>query len=193
MAILPLSFYHHTDVLFLAQNLLGKYLYTCFDGIVTGGMIIETEAYRGSEDRASHAYENRMTKRNEVMFKEGGISYIYLIYGLHSLFNVVTNSAGIPHAILIRAIKPEVGIETMLKRRGKVKVDKTLTNGPGTLSQALGIDRRFNGLRLDRPPIWIEDRGVIVPKENILVGPRKGIDYAGEDAWLPWRYRLIAP
>ncbi len=187
---LPLSYYHHPDVLFLAQDLLGKYLMTCFDGILTGGMIIETEAYRGPEDRAAHSYGNRKTKRNEVMFQEGGVCYVYFIYGLHVMFNVVTNGIDLPHAILIRAIKPEIGIEEMVKRRRKHKVDKTLTNGPGSVAQALGIKRSHNGLRLDQAPIWIEDRGMMIYKEAILCLPRVGVDYAQEDALLPWRFLL---
>ena len=187
---LPFSYYSHPDVLYLAKDLLGKYLLTNFDGKVTGGMIIETEAYRGPEDKASHAYGNRRTKRNEVMYHQGGISYVYLIYGIHSLLNVVTNGSEIPHAILIRAIRPEVGIDTMLVRRNKMKVDKTLTSGPGTLTQALGVDRQHNGLNLTQSPLWIEDRQVLISSENILASPRVGIDYAGEDALLPWRFRI---
>jgi DNA-3-methyladenine glycosylase len=190
MGIIPLTFYKNSDVLYLAKNLLGKYLLTKFEGVVTGGIIMETEAYRGPEDRASHAYGNRRTKRNEAMFQEGGVCYIYIVYGIHLLFNVVTNVAEIPHAILIRAIKPEVGIEEMLKRRKKTKLDKTLAAGPGSLSQALGIDRSSNGLPLDKPPIWIEDRGIVIKTQDVLMGPRKGIAYAGEDALLPWRYRV---
>src|SRR6185437_5047411 len=113
--------------------------------VITGGMIIETEAYRAPEDRASHAFGNRRTKRNEVMYHDGGRAYVYLCYGLHALFNVVTNEEGIPHAILIRAIKPEIGVEEMLRRRKKSKVDKTLASGPGTVSQALGITTKHNG------------------------------------------------
>ena len=115
-------------------------------------MIIETEAYAGPEDKASHAYGNRRTKRTEVMFHKGGVAYVYLCYGIHSLFNVVTNQEGTPHAVLIRAIQPEIGIETMLKRRGKTKLDNTLTNGPGSLAKALGIGLKHNGVKLISPP-----------------------------------------
>lgn len=190
MNILPLHYYANPDVVSLAEDLIGKYLFTDFDQQLTGGMIIETEAYRGPEDRASHAYGNRRTPRNEVMYKQGGVAYVYLIYGIHYLFNVVTNIAEVPHAILIRAIQPEVGIDTMLKRRNKTTIDKTLTGGPGTLTKALGIDRQHNGSLLTQPPIWIENRGVVIPKEKMIVGPRVGIDYAKEDALLPWRFRL---
>lgn len=188
MTVLPLDYYRQHDVLFLSRDLLGKYLMTKIDGVETGGMIIETEAYRGPEDRASHAYGNRRTKRNEVMYQEGGISYVYQCYGIHFLFNVVTNQKGIPHAILIRGIKPEIGIETMLKRRGKQKLDSFLAGGPATLTQALGIDKKHNGLSLAGDIVWIEDRGVAISKEQIVAGPRVGIDYAGEDMHLPWRF-----
>lgn len=189
--LLPRSFYQHHDVVHLAQALLGKYLFTEFDGVITGGMIIETEAYKGIEDRACHAYGGRRTKRTEVMFWEGGVSYVYFIYGLHALFNIVTHTEGHPHAVLIRAIKPEIGIETMLKRRGKTQLDKTLTSGPGALTQALGITTKHTGLSLEGPPIWLEDRGMVI--ENIEATPRIGVDYAGEDALLPWRFVARLP
>lgn len=184
--LIPRSFYQHHDVVQVAKALLGKTLLTEFDGIVTGGTIIETEAYWGVEDRASHAYGGRRTKRTEVMFWEGGVAYVYFIYGLHAMFNIVTYTEGHPHAVLIRALRPEVGIETMKTRRGKTKLDKTLTKGPGSLAQALNITTALTGIPLDGPPIWLEDRGVEV--QEILVGPRIGVDYAGEDAHLPWRF-----
>jgi DNA-3-methyladenine glycosylase len=190
MKPLPLKFYQREDVLEISQDLLGKVLMTHIDGFLTGGIITETEAYRGPEDRASHAYGGRRTKRNEVMYQAGGIAYVYRIYGIHAMFNIVTYSPGIPHAILIRAIQPTIGIEHMLKRRGKKEKSPTLTHGPGTLSQALGIDTIHNGVSLMGPLIWIEDQGIQVDKDKILAGPRVGVDYAGEDAFLPWRFRL---
>lgn len=159
---------------------------TKIDDVLTGGMILETEAYRGPEDRASHAFNNRRTKRTEVMFQKGGIAYVYLCYGIHCLFNVVTNKNEIPHAILIRAIAPDCGINKMFQRRKKKKLHFTLTSGPGSVCQALGIHLIHNGHTLTKPPIWIEDRGY-TPK-NIHVGPRIGIEYAKEDALLPWRF-----
>lgn len=191
MKILPRSFYQSDDVVDIAQKLLGKYLITDIEDHKTGGMIVETEAYRAPEDRASHAYNYRRTERNEVMYHEGGLSYVYFVYGMHNMFNVVTNGTDIPHAILIRAIIPEIGIDKMLERRNKTTLDKTLTSGPGALAKALGITRDHNGLPLDRPPIWIEDREVIVQSKEIKVGPRIGVDYAGEDAALPWRFQLV--
>ena len=187
---LPLSFYRQEDVLAISRQLLGKYLFTCFDGALTGGMIVETEAYRAPDDRASHAYGMRRTKRNESMYQAGGICYIYLCYGLHTLFNIVTNQYGIPHAILIRALEPAVGIETMIQRRHKKKVDRSLTGGPGAMAQALGLTLKHNGLSLRGPDIWVEDKGVLVLDNDVLASPRVGVAYAGEDALLPWRFRL---
>lgn len=193
MTLLPAHYYRHQDVLFLSQDLLGKFLLTHIGPVVTGGMIIETEAYRAPEDRASHAFGNKRTKRNASMFKLGGICYVYQCYGIHALFNIVTNEEDIPHAILIRAIHPLIGVEEMLRRRNKSHVDRTLAGGPGTLSQALGIGLDHNGLPLTGPVIWIEDRGVIVPPDAVITGPRVGVDYAGEDAKLPWRFRIASP
>jgi DNA-3-methyladenine glycosylase len=186
--ILPLEFYQREDVLEISQDLLGKVLMTHINGVQTGGIITETEAYRGPEDRASHAFNGRRTKRNEVMYHQGGMAYVYLIYGIHSMFNIVTNNLGIPHAILIRAIMPTLGIEHMLTRRDKTKATPLLTNGPGTLAQALGINVIHNGLPLTGPVIWLEDHQIKIEKDLIIKGPRVGIDYAGEHASLPWRF-----
>lgn len=188
--ILPLKYYQTNDVLSLSQDLLGKFLMTCINGKRTGGMIVETEAYRAPEDRASHAFGNRRTKRNEAMYLAGGVSYVYRCYGIHSLFNIVTNIENIPHAILVRAIEPIEGIEEMLLRRNKERLERTLTAGPGALAQALGIDIMHNCLPLTGKIIWIEDRGIKIDLNDIVAGPRIGVDYAGEDALLPWRYRI---
>lgn len=184
---LPLDFYLRDDVVQISRELLGCYLYSSIGGALTGGKIIETEAYRGAEDRACHAHKNRRTPRTEVMFHCGGVSYVYLCYGLHNLLNVVTNQEGIPHAILIRAIEPISGIETMLKRRKKEKIDKTLTSGPGSVARALGIDRQLNGFSFLGETLWIEKGEK--PKK-IRATPRIGVDYAGEDAKLPWRFLI---
>ncbi len=188
MHILPDSFYRNKNVLEVSQQLLGKFLCSYVDGELTCGMIIETEAYQGPEDRASHAFKNLRTKRTEVMFKPGGVCYVYLCYGIHALFNVITNVEGIPHAVLIRALKPVDGIECMLRRRKKTKQDAFLTSGPGALSQALGLTVAHSGLSLNGPQIWIEDRGVKVDAQDIIAGPRVNVDYAAEDALLPWRF-----
>jgi DNA-3-methyladenine glycosylase len=192
---IPLSYFQQNNVLALSKLLIGKYLLTCLgpENVVTGGMIIETEAYLGAEDKACHAYRNRRTKRTQTMFSDGGKAYVYLCYGLHHLFNIVVNRKDIPQAILIRAIRPEIGIETILQRRNKIKVSQTLTNGPGSVCQALGIKREHDGFFLDGNHIWLEDRGIFIPDEEILQSPRIGVDYAEEDALKPWRFYIKNP
>jgi DNA-3-methyladenine glycosylase len=185
---LPIEYYRQPDLIFLSRDLIGKFLITRIGDKLTSGIIIETAAYHGPEDRASHAYGGRRTNRNKAMYSGGGISYVFCCYGIHYLFNVVTNVEDIPHAILIRAIEPTEGIPEMLQRRNKRQPDRSLTSGPGTLTQALGINLRHNAYSLDGSEIWIEDRGVHVTSEEILAGPRVGINYAGEDAKLPWRF-----
>ena len=185
---LKIDFYLNENVVEVSRLLLGKKLCTFFDGQYTTGIITETEAYNGIEDKASHAYGNRLTPRTEVMYREGGVSYIYLCYGIFSLFNVVTNKAGTPNAVLIRAIKPVDGVEIMEHRRKKKYKDNKFTGGPGTLSQALGIHYSQTGTSLMSNIIWIEETGIIIRKKNIITGPRVGVDYAGEDAKLPFRF-----
>jgi DNA-3-methyladenine glycosylase len=184
------EYYLNEDVLEISRNLLGKFLATQFNGNLTSGMIIETEAYKGINDKASHAYNNRRTKRNEVMYAEGGICYVYLCYGIHHLFNVVTNKNGIPDAVLIRAILPGDGINIMLERRNHKSVTKKISDGPGTASQALAIHTGYSGEPLTGNTIWIEDRGVNFKSNDIQAGPRIGVAYAKEDALLPYRFRL---
>lgn len=188
--MLPLSYYQQEDVLELSRELLGKFIFTKIDQTLTGGMIVETEAYRGPEDKASHAYGLRRTNRNAVMYHEGGCIYVFICYGLYPMLNIVTNRAEIPHAILIRGIEPITGLEIMLERRKKSKIERSLTGGPGALAQALGIGIQLNGTLLTGPEIWIENRGIQIKEEQILASPRVGIDYAGEDAALPWRFRI---
>jgi DNA-3-methyladenine glycosylase len=185
---LPLSFYLQQDVRQVARGLLGKVLYTCVQGVTCAGMISETEAYAGITDKASHAYDNRRTARTETMYQQGGISYVYLCYGMHHLFNVVTNQQDIPHAVLIRAIQPYAGLGTMLKRRGATKYHPQLFNGPGKLAIALGIDKSINASPLTGHTIWIEDKSIHIPDHAIEVTPRIGVDYAEEDALLPYRF-----
>lgn len=185
---LPESFYQDSNVVQVARKLLGKVLITNIEGKLTGGMIVETEAY-SSRERGCHAYDNRKTNRNKVMFDNGGVSYVYLCYGVHHLFNVVTNEAGKADAVLIRALEPVHGAEVMMKRMG-TKVMKRITSGPGKLSKALGIDRSHNGEYLLGNHIWIEDAGNKIAKRQIQESPRIGIDYAGEDALLPWRFTI---
>src|SRR6187402_3268790 len=157
---LPLVFYQSDDVVSISKNLLGKYLFTCIDGEVTGGYIVETEAYNGIIDRASHAFGNRLTPRTKTMFERGGIAYVYLCYGIHEMFNVVTSVEGQPHAILIRAINPTDGLDIMQFRRNMPVVKPTITSGPGSVGKALGISRTVNAISLQGDKIWIEDRGL---------------------------------
>ncbi|HUM45513.1 MAG TPA: DNA-3-methyladenine glycosylase [Chitinophagales bacterium] len=187
---LPRSFYLRDDVLQIARELPGKFLMTKIDGVKTGGMITEVEAYAGASDRASHAYNNRRTNRTEVMYAKGGTAYVYLCYGIHHLFNVVTNQPNVPHAILIRAIEPVEGVEVMMQRRNKLKFDVTLTAGPGSVSQALGISTRHTGMSLLSNVIWLEDRGIKISPKKMMAGKRIGVDYAGEDALLPYRFYI---
>ncbi len=188
MRKLSVSFFLRPDVTRISRELLGKILLTRIGhGPVTGGVIVETEAYSGVADRASHAYGNRRTKRTEVMFRCGGIAYIYLCYGIHSLFNIITNEKDIPDAVLIRAIQPVHGIQVMLKRRRKTGLNHLLTAGPGVLSQALGIGLNHNGISVTGNIIWLES-GIRIQPAQIASGPRIGIQYAGEDARRSWRF-----
>jgi len=185
---LPQSFYLGTDVVAISRDLLGKYLFTCINGELTGGFIVETEAYNGAVDKASHAYGNRRTKRTEVMFHQGGIAYIYLCYGIHEMLNIVTSTEGHAQAILIRAIEPTEGLETILLRRNMETVKPNITAGPGSVAKALGIDRNLNGISLQSDSLWIEDRGLKFTDDQIAAVSRIGVAYAGEDALLPYRF-----
>ncbi|MDR2449109.1 MAG: DNA-3-methyladenine glycosylase [Prevotellaceae bacterium] len=185
---LDTSFYTRTDVVRLSRALLGKVLCTHFDGKRTEAVITETEAYAGVNDKASHAYGGRRTSRTEVMYWEGGHAYIYLCYGMYSLFNVVTNVKDVPHAVLIRGAVPLTGLEVMLERMKKSKATPNLLTGPGKLSKALGLHYSFTGVSLLGDRVWMEDRGIKIPAKAIAVTPRIGIDYAGEDAALPYRF-----
>ncbi len=185
MSKLTQDFYEREDVVLIARELIGKVLCTCIDGQYTSGMIVEAEAYNGRTDKACHAYGKR-TPRTETMYQKGGIAYVYLCYGIHHLFNVVTNRKGLADAVLIRAIQPLEGIEFMEKRRNLSSENISLTSGPGSAAKALGIHRAYDGTNLTDNTIWIEDRNV----SGFQVETRKrvGVDYAGEDAQLPWRF-----
>lgn len=189
---LPATFYTREDVHGISRDLLGKFLVTHIDGVTTGGMIVETEAYRGPDDPASHAWKNRYTPRTRVMYEAGGKAYIYLCYGIHHLFNVVTGKAGIPHAVLIRALTPTDHIDIMLRRRRLDRLTPKITQGPGALSAALGLHTSLTGTDLTSPlsPVWIEDRDVVIHPKDIGTAPRVGVAYAGEAASWPWRYYL---
>ena len=188
MEKLDFAFYQRSNVLQIAKELLGKVLVTKWDKTTTSVRIVETEAYAGVIDRASHAYGARRTKRNEIMYAHGGHAYVYLCYGIHHLFNVVTNVHEVPHAILIRAGEPLGGINEMLVRTGKEKLDHTLTRGPGNLSKALGISTAHSGMSLRDKKLFIADDGFGYKKSEIIASPRIGVDYAGEHAL--WDYRF---
>lgn len=187
---LPQSFYQRDDVVAVARDLLGKVVCTEIGGLHTSAVITETEAYAGVTDKASHAWGDRRTRRTEPMYGPGGTAYVYLCYGIHHLFNVVTGERDVPHAVLVRAGEVRSGLATMLQRRGKPAPDRSLLAGPGSLARALGITTMLTGSSLLDGPIWIEDHGVRVDDARISVGPRVGIDYAEEDAGRPYRFRL---
>ena len=196
--ILGNAFFRQDDTIQIARDLLGKVLITNIKGCTTAGMIVETEAYNGAEDKACHAFGRRFTKRTQVMYMEGGAAYVYLCYGLHHLFNIVTNIADTPHAVLIRAAEPLIGMDTMLQRTGKTKADYTLTKGPGNMSKAFGITKLHTGLLLDTEELFIAQPAYaqkafeialpLVTEKDIVVTPRIGVDYAGEDAQLLYRF-----
>ncbi|SDI96129.1 DNA-3-methyladenine glycosylase [Chryseobacterium jejuense] len=185
---LPLSYYSNQDVLFLAQDLLGKVLFTNITGEITAGIIVETEAYFGVKDKASHAYGGRRTDRTETLYNHGGVSYVYLCYGIHHLFNIVTSVEDDPHAVLVRAVEPLIGKEIIEIRRNMPASKAAISAGPGSAAKALGIDRSFNKKDLSGTEIWIEDHGIQYPSDDIVAGPRIGVAYAQEDALLPWRF-----
>jgi len=182
------GFYQQEDVVALARQLLGKQLYTCVNGVLTGGIIVETEAYNGITDKASHAYGNRYTSRTAPMYQAGGIAYVYLCYGIHYLFNVVTGRENNPQAVLIRGIEPLEGKEIMLERRNMTRVLPRITAGPGALAKALGIDKQLNAKILTGNEIWIEDSTISHHDSQIVASPRIGVAYAQEHAFLPWRF-----
>lgn len=185
---LPLSFYQQPDVVDIAQRLVGKVLCTHIDGELTSGIIVETEAYCGRGDKACHANGGTRTERTETMYQAGGIGYIYLCYGIHHLFNVVTNVQDKADAVLIRAIEPLDGKQIMLQRRSSQKVQPALTAGPGRLTQALGITTSLDGIALTGNTVWIEDRDIAFSGDALASSKRVGVDYAGKDANLLWRF-----
>ena len=182
------EFYTRPDVLTVARRLLGQVLVVpARNGARVAGIIVETEAYRGPEDRASHAYGGRRTMRTETMYRIGGTAYVYLVYGRYQQFNVVTGVEEIPHAVLVRALEPLEGVRRMRERRRGTSAHG-LTNGPGRLCMALGVDGRLDGADLAGDRVWIEGGARRVPPSAIACGPRIGIDYAGEWAHKPWRF-----
>ena len=185
---IPASYYLSNDVVAIARDLIGKYLFTRIGGLITGGYIVETEAYNGVIDKASHAYGNRQTLRTSTMFMQGGIAYVYLCYGIHEMLNVVTSVEGQPHAILIRAINPTIGLDVMQARRNMALIKPNITMGPGSVAMALGISRKLNGVSLQSDTLWMEHRGLAFSDSEIAAVSRVGVDYAGDDALLPYRF-----
>ncbi len=184
---LPLEFYRRENTIQIARELLGKALVApAKKNRRVSGVIVETEAYLGPEDRAAHSYNHRRTARNEIMYADGGVAYVFFVYGMYHQFNVVTGPAEVPHAILVRAIEPQDGIDLMRSRRGKM-ADTNLTSGPGKLAIALGIDKSFNSEDLGGSKIWIE-RAPPLQDRDIVSGKRIGINYAAEYAQKPWRF-----
>jgi len=185
---LTVGFYNRKNVLQIAKELLGKVLVTNFDGVVCRGRIVETEAYIGLLDKASHSFGGKRTARNEHMYAKAGISYVYICYGMHHLFNVVTNEKDMPDAVLIRAIEPIDGIETMLMRTGKKTLNNTLTKGPGNVAKALGISKIHSGINLTGGELFIAEDDFILPPLAIGSSKRIGVESAGMDGLLPYRF-----
>jgi DNA-3-methyladenine glycosylase len=185
---LPRDFYTRPNVLTVARALLGRLLVVpATDGTRVSGIIVETEAYRGPLDRASHAHGGRRTDRTRTMYAIGGTAYVYFVYGMYHQFNVVTNGEDVPHAVLVRALEPVEGIALMRERR-RGRSDEGLTSGPGKLCLALGIDRELDRADLLGDRVWIEEGRGRIPPSTIAVGRRIGIDYAKEWADKPWRF-----
>jgi len=188
MKKLPLSFYSRKDVVQIAKDLLGKVLVTNFDGEITSGRIVETEAYVAHIDKASHSFGGRRTPKNEHMYAAPGTAYVYICYGMHQMMNVVTNAKEVPDAVLIRAVEPIKGIDTMLKRTGKKHLDNTLTKGPGNVGKALGIFKHHSGLHLLDEELYLADDQYKLRDEEIGTSARIGVESAGKDALLPYRF-----
>jgi DNA-3-methyladenine glycosylase len=189
--MLPLAFFQRPDVLAIARDLLGKHVFTCIDGELTGGRIVETEAYRHQGDPSLTLHLQRKARQAQALYRPGGHAYLYTVYRVHTLFNITTNDAAHPDAVLVRAIEPLEGVELMQRRRGLAKVARNLTAGPGVLSQALGLTPALNGELVTGPQIWFEDAGEVIAAENVLASSRVGLEYAGEEAVaLPWRFRV---
>jgi DNA-3-methyladenine glycosylase len=188
---LNLQFFLRGDVLAVAREMLGKHVFTCIDGELTGGRIVETEAYRHEGDPSITLHLQRKRKQAEALYQPGGHAYLYTVYRVHTLFNITVNDAAHPDAVLIRAIEPLQGVEIMLRRRGLAKLARNLTAGPGVLSQALGLTPALNGELVTGPHIWLAEAGESIADENVLASSRVGLEYAGEEAVaLPWRFRV---
>jgi DNA-3-methyladenine glycosylase len=176
--------FYARPVLTVAKACIGKLLvHRTKEGLVAG-RIVESEAYRGPADRAAHSYGGRRTARTEVMFGPPGYAYVFFVYGMHYQFNLVTTKDGAPHAVLIRAVEPVLGVEMMAKRRNLPASARELTNGPGKLCQALGIGRECYGVDLCGPELFLADGSTV----RSARAKRIGVDYAGDWAEKPWRF-----
>ena len=190
MKKLPLNFYKRKDVVAIAKELVGKIVVTKLEGVITSGRIVETEAYIALTDKASHSFGGRRTAKNEHMYAHPGTAYVYICYGMHQMFNVVTNEKDIPDAVLVRAIEPLEGIDIMLQRTGKPKLDFTLTKGPGNVGKALGIFKKHSGLHLLDDEIYLADDGFKLKENEIGISKRIGVESAFPDSELPYRFYL---
>ncbi len=188
MKKIPLSFYKRKDVVAIARDLIGKIVVTKFDGLITSGRIIETEAYVAHVDKASHSFGGRRTAKNEHMYARPGTAYVYICYGMHQMLNVVTNDKDVPDAVLIRAVEPLEGIDIMLQRTGKEKLDFTLTKGPGNVGKALGIFKMHSGLHLLDDEIYLADDGLKLKENEVGISKRIGVESAFPDSELPYRF-----
>jgi DNA-3-methyladenine glycosylase len=187
---LTAEFYKRGDVVLIARELLGKIIITNIDGKYTSGRIVETEAYVAVTDRASHSYKGRRTARNEAMYAAGGTLYVYICYGMHQMFNVVTNKKEVPDAVLVRAVEPLEGVEAMLKRTPRPNPGFTITKGPGNVGRAMGINKTHTGSSLLGSSIYIASDGYVPAEAEVGASPRIGIDSAGADALLPYRFYI---
>ena len=190
MKKLPVTFYKRKDVVIVARELIGKVVVTNMDGLITSGRIVETEAYVAHIDKASHSFGGRRTAKNEHMYATAGTAYVYICYGMHQMLNVVTNDKDIPDAVLIRAIEPLEGIDIMLKRTGKPKMDFTLTRGPGNVGKALGIFKKHSGSHLLDEEIYLADDGFKTKDNEIGISKRIGVESAFPDSELPYRFYM---
>ena len=190
MKKLPLNFYKRKDVVAIAKELVGKIVITKLEGVITSGRIVETEAYIALTDKASHSFGGRRTAKNEHMYAHPGTAYVYICYGMHQMFNIVTNEKDIPDAVLVRAIEPLEGIDIMLQRTGKPKLDFTLSKGPGNVGKALGIFKKHSGLHLLDDEIYLADDGFKLKENEIGISKRIGVESAFPDSELPYRFYL---
>ncbi|MHB1176940.1 MAG: DNA-3-methyladenine glycosylase [Daejeonella sp.] len=182
------EFYQRANVVSIARELLGKHVYSQVNGEITGGIIVETEAYRGPDDMGSHAYNDKRTPRNEIMYRAGGVAYMYICYGIHDMLNIVTGSEGMSHAILIRAVEPRTGLDTMRRRRNIFDQDRRLCQGPGTLAKAMGLTKLHNGYDLQGDVIWLEDKNFNYKDEEVIASARIGMNFDGPYRTMPWRF-----